>query len=417
MTESSLKTPVSPDGKNIDSSETRTHHPYSPSTLNNVEWCPSYRGAQAAQVHERTTAGTRAHGVADTGEDDRRLSDDDAAHAASCLDFVQQRRLLLQEDADRAKGEAVMKKGVHPLTDLFTVSELKELYLPIDDLKFPDCESTTAGYFDCLLLSYDRKYAEGFDWKFGRWPVEDPKSNLQVISYVLGMFKKFPELEMIRFWIKQPLLDVVKDAVFTRAEVGALYLRVQVVVARAREARTKGDFATANPAVPICQFCAELGRCPKVAEFACKVGAKFHPLAIPADITPSMLHAPDAAALGLNLAAVLKVWCEAFRRQVTDRILRREMDMPPGQKLQTMRKRELVDMAKLRAVALRFLTTAEFESTLEATFGAVEGLISEKSPRGQKESTVKEFQQALLDAGAVKLGDEFSFLRAVPRKD
>jgi hypothetical protein len=129
------------------------------------------------------------------------------------------------------------------------------------------------------------------------------------------------------------------------------------------------------------------------------------------------LQAPDQASLGLRLAGVLKIWSEAFRRQITDKILRREMDLPPGQKIQTNSKRQLVDMAKLRAVALKYLTTAEFESTLETTFGAVETMISEKAPRGQKEATVKEFQKELEANGAVKRGEEFSFLRAVATRD
>lgn len=414
------ETPVLPADKKADSSELRVHHPYSPSTLQNREWCPCYEGRQDETPHLRTTAGTRAHGVVESGEDDHRLGDDDAAAAAECLDFVEQRRRVMEGVAREAWAEAADRAGQvdnQPPEADFQVQELKETYLPIDDLVFPDAKATTAGYVDNVLINYDKTLAEMFDWKFGFWPVEGAENNLQGISYALGLFKKFPSLVAIHFYFKQPHLGTVSDALFTRDDVPALYLRVQTVVARAREAKARGDFSMANPAVPVCNFCGNLGRCEKVCALACKVGRKFHPLEIPEDITPSKAHAPDQTALGLRLAAVLKIWCDAFRRQVTDRVLRGEAQLPPGQKIQEMENRQLVDPSKFRTAALRYLTTAEYESTLEPTFGAVETLIQDKAPRGQKKATVEEFNKLCLASEAVKMGDKFSFLRSVPVKE
>ena len=391
----------------------RAHHPYSPSTLQATECCPCYRSKQSDKPHVRTIAGTKAHGVVESGEDDQELGDADAVAAAECLDFAESRRKLLQEAADRAKPE-----GTTAPPEFWTVEELKEVYLPVDDLVFSDCKSTTAGYTDLVLVSHDRTYAEGFDWKFGFWPVETPENNLQVIAYALGLFHRIPALQVVRFWIKQPHLDVVKSALFTRPQVPELYLRIKTVVARARVARESGKFDSANPTVPNCNFCANLGRCEKVCAFACKVGRKFHPVEIPEEINPGMLQAPDQAALGLRLAAVLKIWAEAFRRQITDKILRREMEIPEGQKIQTMSgKRKIADMAKVKEVALRYLTSQEYESTLEATFGSLETIIQDHAPRGSKKSTVEAFQKELEDSGAVVRGEEFSFLRAVATKE
>src|SRR6267142_3971383 len=240
-------------------SESRTHHPYSPSKLQYLEACPCYENRESN--HERTLAGTIAHGVAESGKDDNRLGDDDAAAAAECLDFVEQRRRLMQEDALAVP-----------------IIELKETYLPIDDLQFADAQSTTAGYIDHGFISHDGTYAEIFDWKFGFWPVEQADNNLQGLAYCLGTFHRFPKLEKVRFFFKQPHLQTISDVLVSRADVPALYLRIQVVVARARAARTAGNFDTARPMVPVCNFCAHIAKCPKVTEFACRVGAKFHPL-------------------------------------------------------------------------------------------------------------------------------------------
>jgi len=359
--------------------------------------------------------------MVETGEDDTRLSDDDAVAAAECLDFVEQRQRMLQAEAaealEAAKAEAGSEEGARPDPELFQVEELKEVYLPVDDKVFEDgAVATTAGYVDRVLINYDETYAEMFDWKFGMWPVEDAEDNLQGISYTLGLFRKFPRLRKVRFFFKQPLLGVTSDHTFSVEDVPALYLRVQTVVARAREAKRAGDFSMANPAVPVCQFCSRLGTCPKVAALAIKVGQKFHPIDVPAEISPSLIQDPAQTALGLRLCNVLKVWCDAFKRQITDRVLRGDCPLPPGQRIQEMSKREIVDQAKMKTIALRYITEAEWQQTLDTSFGAVEDLISEHAPRGQKEATVKEFQQALLDSGAVKTGDKFSFLRAVAEK-
>ena len=362
-----------------------------------------FKNRQTEKAHQRATAGTRAHGVVDSGEDDTRLSDDDALAAAECMDFVDMRRRMMADTGNAATA--------------FGVTELSEIYLPIDDRKFPDCDSTTAGYVDKVLINHDGTYACLFDWKFGIWPVEAAKDNLQGIAYTLGLFRLFPTLKKIRFFFKQPLLQVVSDHEFSREDIPALYLRVQTVVARAREANDKQDWEMARPAVPACNFCDRLGKCPKVAAFACQVGHKFHPLAVPEEINPTLINSPQGVADGLRLSGVLKIWAEAFRRQASDRIIRGDAPLPPGQKIQTMRKRIVVDEDKIKGVALRFLTSEEYASTFSPTIGDLEDLIKEKAPRGQKEGTVKEFQQALFDAGAVKLGDEFSFLRAIPEKE
>src|SRR6266705_1203291 len=69
--------------------ESRTHHPYSPSTLQSLEACPCYQSRE--NKHARTIIGTISHNVAETGVDDARLDDDDAAAVAECLDFYEQR--------------------------------------------------------------------------------------------------------------------------------------------------------------------------------------------------------------------------------------------------------------------------------------------------------------------------------------
>lgn len=399
--------------ENWPAADSRKHHRFSPSTLQNREACPCYESRDT--VHIRAIAGTLAHGVVETRKDNNLLSDEDALAAAGCLDFVDRRKAMMDEA--RAAYLAV-HSGTREVPE---VQELKEIYLPIDDCATEDgCESTTAGYVDHALIDHTQTYAELIDWKFGMWPVETAENNLQGISYTLGLFRKFQRLQKIRFFFFQPLLGTQSDFIFYRDQIPALYLRVQTVVARARRSAKMmetGDFSTAIPMIPACNFCANIGSCEKVAAFMCKVGHKFYPVEIPENITPSMVLEKTETTLALRLAQVVKVWADAFRSQVTDRAIRGDAPVPEGFYIQTQSRRKLVDKEKFKTVALRYLTEAEYLDALDVVFGDIEGLISKNAPRGNKKLTVEQFQHDLAAAGATTKGDPFSFLRAKATKE
>lgn len=406
--------------------EIKPHHDYSPSTLQSLEACPCYQGKQSDTPHPRTVIGTLSHEAIETGEDNARLADEDIEKVAECIDFYERRKQLMEEARQRVVEEIAKTVGLEVANQsVESIREFKEVYLPIDDLEFSDAlpdgtqravKSTTAGYLDCAIIDHTGTYAEIFDWKLGLWPVEAAENNLQGIAYALGVFKRFPNLQRVRYFFVQPNLEYVTDAEITREDVESLYLRIQVVVARARAARIAGDFKAASPMVPACNFCSHIARCPAVTQFACNVGSKFFPVEIPSDITPTMVHSAEDTNLGLRLAAVLEVWAGSFKRIVADRVIRRDAEAPDGYAIQSRTPREIVDTAKYREVALKYLTEAEYAGTLKASFGKVEELISEKAPRGQKASEVQRFGTEVEECGAVVKGQGYAFLRAVPQK-
>lgn len=369
----------------------RPHHPDSPSGLGLKEACPCFENKQSEILHERTVAGTRGHAVAETGEDDNELSDEDAAAAVDCIQFVAQRRVLMERSGP--------------------VTELKEQYLAIDD------EDTTAGYFDHALLNHNITYAEIIDFKFGRWHVTDAADNAQAISYTLGLFRAYPTLQQIRFFFKMPILEHVSEALFDRSQIPALYLRICTIVARAKSARTAGDFAAAAPHVGVCNFCKHLGQCPKVADFALKVGAKYYPLQIPSSVEPYAITTARDISLGLRLAQVLAGWCAAVKQTITHRILSQEADIPEGYVLQSKTEREVVDVEKYKQVALRRITQEQYNASCNPVFGRIEKHIKDAQPRGEKTAAIDAFNAELAAEGAVKEGAPFTFLKAVSIKD
>jgi hypothetical protein len=372
----------------------RSHHPYSPSTLAYLEVCPLYKSRPSK--HARTIAGTIAHKVVETAIDNPELSDEDAAHTAECLDFAEQRRQKMQ--ADFPQGP---------------IKELREVYLPVDDLEFPDAEGTTAGFVDLVLVAATETYIEMLDWKFGFWQVEEADTNPQGIAYILGLFRMFPKAETIRAFFKQPPIGYLTEAVFTRSQIPELYLRVQAIVAQARKARMSGNYDMAKPHVPVCNFCDHLGDCPRGLEFALRVGKKFHPVEFPESLMPGDFLSKEGAARGLSLVSVLKVWCDAFRRQLMDRIMLGKQDLPDTHVIQSKEgSREIVDQKKFDEIALKYVSQQTLDASKTATFGVIEKAISDAAPRGQKENTVNEFKQELEKSGAVERGEGYAFLRA-----
>lgn len=410
--------------------EERAHHPYSPSSLQPTEVCPVYRSKSS--THIRTIIGNISHKVTETREDDNRLSDDDAAAAAECLDFYDGRIRLAQAARQGAveAHERTLYGNVCDAVeaveiaegDIPNIIELTESYLPIDDLKYEDAVATTAGYVDRVLITHDRTYAELFDWKFGMWPVEKAENNLQGIAYVLGLFKKYPSLKGARFFFKQPNTNVITNHYFSRETVAQNYLRIMTVVERARKARAlaaKGDWSMANPTIPNCLFCANIADCTKVLEIALKLSKKYDPIRIPDDITPTKVHNARDTKDGLACCALMAVWAPAYRGRITDRVVRRDADVPDGFTLATGSKRKVEDVKKLREISEKYLSKEEYDALLsqEPAFGALEEAIQNTAKRGQKAATLREFQDKTIEAGAVKKGDPYTYLKAVAKSD
>ena len=372
--------------------------------------------------------GTLQHGVTESGLDDNRLDDDQILAAAECIDFYEERLAALKQEVAEKTPPVKAEDGSVAVA---AVTEVVEEYLPIDDLSYElpvlddrgnwtteRVNGTTAGYIDRALVAPSLRKAEAMDWKFGAWPVEHPSNNVQGMCYTLGLFKKFPgQFDSLTFWFKQPKLNVLASHVWQRSDIPAIYTRICTIVARAFEARSRKDFAMANPTIPNCLFCKRLGNCPAVAENLLKVGKKFSPVEVPDNITPSLVTEGRDVTLGLQLASLVKAWAEAYRSAVTNRVVRGEADCPPGQKLVSTTRRLVADANKFKEAALKWMTEAEFLATFTPEFGPTEKIISAKAPRGQKGAAVEKFGESLEAAGAVKKSAPVVFLRAVAEQE
>lgn len=395
---------------------TRIHHPYSPSKLQPLESCPKY--ASAFTGSEAAETGTRQHAVSDTGEDDATLPDEKAMAAVECMKFV-------EDLARQWPGCTVIKEEYLPIDNEVIRVKVPRVEM-VDGKPSPghaveSFQGTTAGYLDVGLVSADRTKAKVIDFKFGQVAVEPAPNNLQGIAYLLGLVKRFPTIEEVEVFFLSPHRDEVSHHTFTKAEFPALTLRVKTVVARAVEAnKVEDDFSSANPTVSGCLFCSRIGRCPKVAAHALKLGKKYAPLTMPESISTSVFSDPADAARGIKFAQVIKVWCEAYRAQVTAKSVDSPTFIPEGYTLVPSQKRKVVAAKALGEFAKTFLPDEmkpRVESLYDVPIGLLEKLISTAAPRGKKEATVEEFGEKALAAGLLELGEAFAFLKQSKKAD
>lgn len=383
----------------------RPHHPFSPSTLQYREACAYYEPSQGD--NEASRAGTLQHDAMDRGEDDERLTDQQAAAVAECLRYI-------DEVAAKYPGGTI----------------IKEKYLPIDDHQIPYISfqkelgaifGTTAGYLDFGVVSADETEAEIVDYKFGKWAVEPAENNLQGKSYLLGLFLKYPKLQKARVHFFMPHRDEADSHEFTRDDFQRMYLRIRTVVMRAIEARAlaaalPNAFERATPNIGACVFCANVGRCDAVAKFALVIGHKFAPLHVPKEINPSLLRDPQDTGEGLRVASVIEAWAKAYRTQAGQKAIEDDGFVPDGYVLVSSQDREIVDKEKFKQVAREYLTDEEIETAVKISITPIEDLIKSKAARGTKEATREEFDAKLREAKAVELGAVKAFLRMDSRK-
>lgn len=375
----------------------RAHHPYSPSTLQCREVCPAWVGT--GESTEKAEIGTRQHAVTETGKDDDTLSDEQVAASVECMEFGDSHKAQLERFGP--------------------VQDLQEVYLRVDDVIWEaafydpktyktmtttlDC--TTGGYVDRVLIGgRGGAWAIIMDWKFGKWPVEKAKNNVQGISYLLGIFRQFPSVRVVDVYFKQPHIEHITMHRFFRRDADRLLLRIRTIVARSEKAcrlAAQGDYSMANPTVPGCLFCGRIADCHKMHEIVLHTGKKYHPIEFPESLEPSVLRDPKNFSLGMRLQQAVIAWGEAYRRRGVDFIITGQAEVPPGYRLAEYSKATVDDVEKFKRVALHYLTEDEFNAALKPTITGVSKKIMEGAPRGQKTNRKDEFRRTLEAEGVL----------------
>lgn len=377
-------------------SEARVHHPFGPSKLQAIEASPRYEGESGDS--EASLRGTAQHDASERDEidiDDPTLADNELEAVIKCREY----------------RDAIVKTyapGFHTS---------KEEYLPVDDvvlhIKGYDHTwiGTTAGYLDFAIISQDQTIADIFDWKFGLWSVAPAETNLQGIAYLLGLFHKFPMLQKITVHFVMPHRDEIDFHTFTRDEFPALYLRVRTVVARALAARAQTP-PKCNPTVSSCLFCARKGFCLDLAAFTLKVGHKYAPVEVPANVTPSLISDAASSTQLMGIAQLMEAWSKAVRAQITAHAIENEDWLPEQYALRSRADTDILDYDAVRKAAkLAGVSDDQLKKAESLRMTDVHKAIMDAQPRGEKKAAVTAFTEGLIVAGAAQKENPIYFLQ------
>lgn len=381
-----------PDVSTLDTA-TRAHHPDSPSSLGSSAACPGFENEQ--RESEAAEKGVLQHKATETRDLTLLDGDEEMEHAVqSAIEY---------EDAVLAPFRLA---GEQPQI-------LKEVRLIVGD------DEVTAGFVDLLVVG--RRRAAIVDHKFGAVPVTPTKENLQGISYTLGVFRMFPEIEEVEVHFFAPYQrwsaeDQRKKYVHTffRRESADLELRVRAVIARKHLAYQKikdGDWSLVSPKTDLCLWCKRKAECPRVQALIASAVSKHEDLVLPEETKEYRLDTPQRVADAYRFANQLQTICESVKKRCVDAALTEGL-LPEGFNLIKSARREVTDPRKFLETAIDCgLSEPEAVALINIPITSFEKAIKEKAPKGKGAPAVRLFAEKLAESGATAEGKPFYFLR------
>jgi len=386
--------------------QTRGHHPDSPSSLQASEACPLFENEQREETADSASAkGTLQHKAAETRDLDLLHGDEAMVSAVKkCLDY---------EDRIIAYFRS---RGVEPIIE-------REIYLSVGDDVVIDkngrrWEGVTGGYPDTLIYSLQLLEAHVPDWKFGAVPVTPTKDNVQGFSYELGARryilqkygKKLNAVTVHFFapyqgWTEQEQEEKYIHT-FYPEDAPARELRIRTIIAQKKSAHAKP-----RAKVDLCIWCAKKGDCEANKAAIIPLEGKYEDLVCPDVVAPHKLALPSQFSAALKFAGQVELWAKAVKARCRDVALSEGIDVP-GFKLVSRADRTVESVKTFQEVALKNgVTPDEFLETLTPSLGKVEDLVKAKAPKGSGAAAIRQLTSDLEEAGATTKGKPYYFLK------
>lgn len=394
--------------------QTRGHHPDSPSSLQASEACPCFVNEQREETENSASAkGTLQHKAAETRDLDILHGDEAMVSAVQkCLGY---------EDRVIAYFRS---RGVEPIIE-------KEVYLSVgDDLvseKFSgenignrliEWEGITGGYPDIVIYSLTLNEAHILDWKFGAVPVTPTKDNVQGHSYELGLRKhilkkygkKIGSVTVHFFAPNQGWTDQEQEEkyihTFSPEDTSTRELRIRTIIAQ-----KKSPNAKPRAKVDLCIWCAKKGDCEANKAAIIPLEGKYEDLVCPDVVAPHKLALPSQFAAAMKFAGQVELWAKAVKARCRDVALTEGIDVP-GFKLVGRADRKVESVKTFQEVALKNgMTPDQFLETLTPSLTAVEDFVKKAAEKGKGAAAIRQLTSDLEEAGATSKGKPYYFLK------
>jgi len=374
------------------------HAEYGPSSLKYFETCPSYENRKEkedAELHEMTVAGTRIH------------------HALEREDPES-----LQDEGEQMLAWQMMNK-VYSNEEMFGVSEgekFNEIRLQIDL-----SNHQTFGTMDRLAVYGN--VAVAHDYKCGWTPVDDAEINSQAWAYTLGVFQRFPKVEIVYFYFLVPRQNTITMAAFLRDEnveipewweeegqessgtMHDLHLRINLVISKAKKLAGK-EF---NPTPHVCEWCGRKETCQALNDKVLLIyrDRMEDGLVLPEYLDASLMDTPEEIGKARMMVPVLEAWIESVKAKANELAFDEGLDIPGFKKMTKKTKRVVSNAVAAFNVAEGYgVTLPDFiECVGSVHITALEDKIREAAPHGSKEDNLEAFLEELIENDILSGGD------------
>jgi superfamily II DNA or RNA helicase len=361
----------------------RPHAPYGPSKLEYISTCPGFENQQSDDdTNEAAESGTRCHNACETG-DVSKLSDEELVLVEMAMGYV----------------GPIMEKSIRIE---------QEIRVEVFD---------QWGYLD--LLCFDSEtHADLLDYKFGKIPVRDTETNLQMKCYTQGVFEKYPQLMTITVHIVQPRTDTISTHTWRRNEdlpvfSGEIYLILERKKMVDKLGLQHPDvFPLLQPFCSACDFCGNRWRCPALSAQVLTVAAKVGGLPIPDRLVIEAGEPITSAELGIikRLADIAHKWASDMKDRAIEIALTQGV-IPDGYTLQEANApRQVPNIHLAHEVLSDPERTKEYvqltkddiyECAKGLSISALEDKFAAKAPKGKKTAWKVAMGNILQDGGAI----------------
>lgn len=290
------------------------------------------------------------------------------------------------------------------------VSDNVQIYHEIKEIRVNLPEGQW-GYIDRLLLWPQSKEGDLFDLKTGIYRVEPAERNIQLQSYISGVFDAIDWLLKLNGHIIQPHLNEASSWVYSRNDLNLLKNKQLAIINHARLNRGK----IFHPGWEQCRFCGNKSACEGLRDFASQLVPAYEPqFVLPDPVHPSEITEDEQLNRVLMFAKVMEKWCDSVKHHVTELA-------KAGHDFRNFRLIEFSGTRKItrpvRAWELlqeKGITLDEYLACCDPQTGKIDELIMAKTPTGQKKRAKEALSILLQDEAVMEVGPPTYQMRARP---
>lgn len=309
-----------------------------PSALQQYAACPGSYQMQLGMPYETSPEaeeGTMLHSRVAHGGNTEGLDTEQAGAVEFCMEF------LMDTIRDSGLGTATFEQPI--------------------EVRRQDGTLLTKGTCDVLLTGKNADTCAVIDWKFGRTPVEDAASNLQLAAYALGAMQLI-KASSCTVHVFQPRIKKHTCYTFTKPE--AIIANIDKVIKRAT-----GESMILN-AGEACRYCKAKGVCPAFRRTS-------DALAVVRD-NADALATPEKLADYYSKAQIVKKLCSQIEDAM--KMYLDEHGECAGYRYQEIAgKREVNDICGVAVALSGIITNSEFLDCCTASTSKLESLYVEKA--------------------------------------